>query len=105
MDSRYVVLNREPKMRMALAFYNFIRNNPDWTNRIENTIMYKYKNLSDYDFEYDMKLYSLYYKYLDNNSLLCTVYEFDKFYDNNIESNRLYFNFNLESQSITNFYE
>lgn len=98
-------INNDKYLRISLAFYNFIRKNINWTNNIDNVISSRYKNVSDYDFEYNKKLYSLFYEYDDINNLRCYIKEYNKFYDNTKEVNTLSFNYNLNSGSITTIYE
>jgi len=95
------ILNNNPIMRISLAFLDFVRNNQDFDNRVENVIMYKYKGLSDYDFEYDHKLYSFFYQYIDKNNIRCCVKEYDKFYDNIEKYNYLLFDYSLLKKDIT----
>ena len=52
-------INDDKYLRISLAFYNFIRKNTNWTNNIDNVISSRYKNVSDYDFEYNKKLVAL----------------------------------------------
>ena len=38
MELRDEVLSYDPVMRIALAFYDFVRNNKDWHNRLQNVV-------------------------------------------------------------------
>ena len=74
------ILDRDPIMRMALAFYEFVRNNSDWHNRVTNAAMNRLKGVSDFDFEFDKKLYSFFYEYIDENNVHCCIKEYGAFY-------------------------
>ncbi len=105
MNIREKVLNRDPVMRMVLAFNNFIKQNSDWTNRIENVITNQFKGLSDYDFEYDKRLYSFYYQYINDKVVKCCVREYQTFYDNAKSFEYILFDYNLSSNNITQVYK
>lgn len=97
---REEILKDDPIMRIALAFYNFVRNNSNFNNRIENTIINRFKNMSDYDFEFDKKLYSFYYQYLDKNNIRCCVKEYRTFFECAIDYEYLLFDYNIIDGSI-----
>ena len=94
------ILSKDPIIRVILAFYDFVRKNSDWNNRIENTVADKLK-MSDYDFEFDKRLYSFFYEYIDNNNVRCCVKEFNKFYDTAKSYDYVIFDYNLLDKMIT----
>lgn len=98
--NREYILSKEPIMRLSLAFYYFIRNNRNWNNNIENTISSHFKKMSDYDFEFDKKLYSFYYQYLDNTNVRCCVKEYNTFFECAREYEYLLFDYNIENENI-----
>lgn len=98
--NREEILKDEPIMRIALAFYNFIRNNSNFNNRIENTIVNRYRNMSDYDFEFEKKLYSFYYQYVDQFNIRCCVKEYDTFYECAKSYEYIVFDYNINDGNI-----
>ncbi len=105
MNIRDRILANNHIMRIALAFYDFVRLNSDWNNRLENVISSNVKNISDYDFEYDKKLYSFFYEYIDNDNIRCCVKEYDKFYDNAKECQYMLFDYSISKNHIIKVYK
>ncbi len=104
MELRDEVLSYDPVMRIVLAFYDFVRHNQDWYNRLQNVVANYAKNSSDYDFEYDRKLYSFFYKHLDNKNVRCYVREYDTFYDLTKRCSYILFDYNLNNGNVTKVY-
>ncbi len=103
--NRDEILKDDPIMRIALAFYNFVRNNSNFNNRIENTIVGRFKNMSDYDFEFDRKLYSFYYQYLDCSNIRCCVKEYNTFFECAMNYEYILFDYNIEQCNIVKVYK
>lgn len=99
------ILNKDSSMRISLAFYDFIHNNKDWYNRIENVVSNQLKGISDYDFEFNKRLYSFFYEYIDDNNVRCCVKEYSKFYDTSKNFDYIYFDFNILNNDITKIYK
>lgn len=95
----------DPSMRMALAFYDFVRKNHNWYNKIENAAMNRLKNISDFDFEYNKKMYSFFYEYIDKKNVRCCVKEYDTFYDCATSYQYLLFDFDILESNITKIYK
>lgn len=104
MELRDEVLSYDPVMRIVLAFYDFVRHNQDWYNRLQNVVANYNKNSSDYDFEYDKKLYSFFYQHLDAKKVRCYVKEYDTFYDLTTTGDYILFDYDLNSSRITKLY-
>lgn len=100
MNIRDRILANNHIMRIALAFYDFVRSHSDWNNRLENVISSNIKNISDYDFEYDKKLYSFFYEYLTDDNIRCCVKEYDQFYDSAQGYKYLLFDYSIKKKHI-----
>ncbi len=105
MNIREKLLANNHIMRITLAFYDFIRLNSDWYNRLENVVSSNVKNISDYDFEYDKKLYSFFYEYIDENNVRCCVREYDSFYDSAIKYQYMLFDYSIKRKHIVKVYK
>lgn len=100
MNLRDSILKNNAIMRMALAFYDFVRKNSDWDNRIQNVVANQIKGISDYDFEYDRRLYSFFYQYLDDNNVRCCIKEYTDFFDSANYYEYLLFDYSLFDKEI-----
>ena len=99
------VLKRDNIMRISLAFYEFVRLNSDWPNRIENVISDRYPKISDFDFEYEQKLYSFFYEYIDKYNVRCCVKEYDSFFDTTPFYQYLLFDYSMLDGHISRVYK
>lgn len=104
MNLRDSVLTTDYAMRIVLAFYDFVHHNNDWCNCLENTVSDRLK-VSDFDFEFDKRLYSFYYTYVNVNNIRCYVRQYRNFYDTAKNFDYLLFDYDLTKGLIVKIHK